>query len=220
MAGELLAYIDDLRAIGASTNHAWEIAHWVASRIQYLGSQDASRKRRVDQGPWAGCIVVTTDNAVSKTVQRSKWVKAQAYLSELNERAQLGPHTQFSYKRLEQIQGFFCHLGMTFDVLMPFLKGFHLTLASHNPQRNEEGWRLEMEDWLAYVHDQVELDRWTEEEANKYLERQHTVAPPSQITPVPMFFKCLDSLTKFFDRDEPPLIPLDPNYFRWYFTAS
>jgi hypothetical protein len=45
IAGELKAYVDDLQAIGVDTNHAWKIARWVASRIQFLGSQDASRKR-------------------------------------------------------------------------------------------------------------------------------------------------------------------------------
>jgi hypothetical protein len=65
IVGDLLAYVDDLRAVGSSTNHAWEIAHWVASRIQHLRSQDASRKRRVDQGPWAGSIIITANGQTS-----------------------------------------------------------------------------------------------------------------------------------------------------------
>ena len=51
IAGELIAYIDDLRAIGFSLEHAWLIARRVGSYLQFLGIQDAARKRRLDEGP-------------------------------------------------------------------------------------------------------------------------------------------------------------------------
>ena len=62
IAGDLRAYVDDLRTIGVNLDHAWRIARWFSLRIQFLGAQDAARKRRVDQGPWAGGIVITTNN--------------------------------------------------------------------------------------------------------------------------------------------------------------
>ena len=52
IAGDLIAFIDDLRAIGYSLEHAWAIARWVASKLEFLGIQDAARKGRIDNGPW------------------------------------------------------------------------------------------------------------------------------------------------------------------------
>ena len=84
VAGDLRTYVDDVRAIGITKDHAWRIARWIATRIQFLGSQDSSRKRRIDQGPCAGTVVVTTEEAVYKTVvQASKWQKAKQYIEEL-----------------------------------------------------------------------------------------------------------------------------------------
>ena len=56
VAGDLKAFVDDLRAVGYSLEHAWQIARRVASRIQYLGIQDATRKRRIDEGTCSGTI--------------------------------------------------------------------------------------------------------------------------------------------------------------------
>ena len=73
IAGDLRAYVDDLRVVGYSLEHAWEISRRIASMIQYLGIQDAPRKRRIDNGPWAGSIFLTTDHLVQKTVAKAKW---------------------------------------------------------------------------------------------------------------------------------------------------
>lgn len=54
IAGDLVAYVDDLRGISCCIEHAWVISHRAASQLEYLGSQDAPRKRRVDNGFWVG----------------------------------------------------------------------------------------------------------------------------------------------------------------------
>ena len=54
IVGDVKAFVDDLRAIGWSQEHAWQITRHIACRLQHLGLQDAARKRRVDHGPWAG----------------------------------------------------------------------------------------------------------------------------------------------------------------------
>jgi hypothetical protein len=41
MARDILAFVDNLRASGSSTEQAWQIARQAASRLQYLGIQDA-----------------------------------------------------------------------------------------------------------------------------------------------------------------------------------
>ena len=76
-AGDIISYVDDLRAIGFSLEQAWKIARWVASKLQYLGIQDASCKHCIDNGPWAGRVYQTKNGNVSKSVTQPKWEKAQ-----------------------------------------------------------------------------------------------------------------------------------------------
>ena len=66
IAGELIAYVDDLRALGFSLEYAWQIARRACSYLQYLGIQDAARKRRVDEGPWAGGLYSTSNHKITK----------------------------------------------------------------------------------------------------------------------------------------------------------
>ena len=73
VAAAIFVYVDDLRLIAATRELAWQASHRAASYIQYLGSQDAPRKKRLDNGPWAGTVFNTKDGAVTKSVTQSKW---------------------------------------------------------------------------------------------------------------------------------------------------
>ena len=88
IAGELIAYIDDLRSIGFSLEQAWLIARWVGSYLQYLGIQDAARKRRLDEGPWSGGLYSTANNKVTKTVTEAKWLKGKTLIQGLVDKSQ------------------------------------------------------------------------------------------------------------------------------------
>ena len=96
-----MAYVDDLRAIGFSWEAAWAIARQVATRFQMLGIQDAARKRRLADGPWAGGIFGTDKGKITKTVTTVKWNKGKDMIKEL---LNLKESQEISYKRLEQIQ--------------------------------------------------------------------------------------------------------------------
>ena len=111
----------------------------MASRLQYLGIQDDGRKRRITTGPWAGGIYCTNNGKITKTVTKEKWTKGRKLLVELKQEHLKNPEVLFSYKRLERIRGFLCHLSMVFDMFTPYLKGFHLTLAQNLPKRDDEG---------------------------------------------------------------------------------
>jgi hypothetical protein len=41
---------------------------------------------------------------------------------------------------------------MTYELIGTYLKGFHLTLASIYPERDQEGWKVNKREWLAYLH--------------------------------------------------------------------
>lgn len=88
-----------------------------------------------------------------------------------------------------------CHLAMTYDIIFPFLIGFHLTLCSHLPQRNEEGWKIKELEWLAYCQ-QAKIPTSSD------LKHPN----PTTIQVVPRFFDCLEALTLFFKPDDPPIV--------------
>lgn len=210
IAAAIKAYVDDLRVCAANMNLAWEAARQTAARIQYLGSQDAPRKRRVDKGPWAGTVFNTEGGSITMTVTQTKWNKAKAMVSELQSEIGGDRTKLLSYKRLEQIRGFFCHLALTYSILFPYLKGFHLTLSSHLPKRNEEGWKLNDLEYIAFVETQSEKQNLTEEEKQRLLSSlpNSDIPPPKLILPVSRFYSCLEALDLFFEPETPPLVKM------------
>lgn len=132
IAGDLMIFVDDVRATAITIELAWAIARQVCSRVQYLGVQDAARKRKPPThtpGDWAGSVFATSEDTVTKTVTQEKWDKAKGIISTLNTKiTEGGANAKLVYKELEVARGFLCHLSMTYDVLVPFLKGFHLIL--------------------------------------------------------------------------------------------
>ena len=207
IAGEIKAYVDDLRVIGLTWEHAWAIARLVASRLQFLGIQDAPRKRRTDNGAWAGTIYHTTPNLIQTTVSVEKWLKGKAYIELLNNEIRDNPEVEFEFKLLEQMRGYFCHLAMTYEILFPYLKGFHLTLCSHLPKRDEEGWKMSDLEWIGHMQERLNSGKVTHEQYNLDMERVFDPKhQPKRIKPVERFFRCLNALTKFFAQSIPPII--------------
>ena len=142
-ASDMKIYVDDLRTAGATRELAWQAARRATSRLQFLGIQDAPRKRRLDNGPWAGGIFSTSDEKITKSVTESKWTKGRDIVWALVVELKENPNKLLEFKRLERDRGFLCHMAMTFDQIFPYLKGFHLSLCSHLRQRNEEGWKTQ-----------------------------------------------------------------------------
>ena len=83
IAGDVRAYVDNLRCVGWSLEHAWKLARQVASTLQHLGIQDAPRKRRIDAGPWARTLYHANKTTVSVMVMQKKWDKGRIYLATL-----------------------------------------------------------------------------------------------------------------------------------------
>jgi hypothetical protein len=60
IACDLIVFVDDLRGSGPTGEKTWALLRTVASRFQYLGIQEASRKRRPptrSPGAWAGGVL-------------------------------------------------------------------------------------------------------------------------------------------------------------------
>ena len=208
VATSIKAYVDDLRVVASTKELAWQASRQVASRIQFLGSQDASRKRRLDNGPWAGTVFNTSQGQISKTVTQTKWEKGKGLVCELMNEYKIDPEVKFEFKRLERVRGFLCHLAMTYDVFFAYLKGFHLTLCKHMPRRDEEGWKLTELEWIGYVEQRFLDNKIGSEERDRLLQELPStpVDPPQYVTPVQRFYTCLEALNRFFEPDSPPVV--------------
>jgi hypothetical protein len=60
IAGDVSTFVDDLRASGCDEEVIWRISRQISSRLQYLGIQDAPRKRHPltrKTGAWGGYLL-------------------------------------------------------------------------------------------------------------------------------------------------------------------
>ncbi len=67
----------------------------------------------------------------------------------------------------KESEAFFC------EFLFPSLKGFHLTLAKHGPQRSEEGWKLSDLEWIGRLENKVDAGKLSREEADEMLQDEN-----------------------------------------------
>jgi hypothetical protein len=96
----------------------------------------------LEPGAWAGCVFSVLPDKIAKSVTQEKWEKAQGIIQALCDVVfRDGLAAQLIHKELERQRGFLVHLSMTFPVLVPFLKGIHLTLDSWREGRDSEGWK-------------------------------------------------------------------------------
>lgn len=205
-AGDSVSFVDDLRTSGYNLEESWAIARRLASRIQYMGSQDAPRKRRIDEdGPWTGTIFNTRNGKITKTVSEVKWKKGKDYILFLVDTLHDQPKAKLDYKLLEKMRGYFCHLAMTFPILFPYLKGFHLVLSGHQKKRNEEGWKISELEWIGSLEYKSSKGLLTRDEIEAKL-HEGQPKPPKTVIATERFTKCLGALHRFFRKDKPPKI--------------
>jgi hypothetical protein len=105
IAADLFIFVDDLRPTGSSWKECWEAARKAASRLNFLGIQDAPRKRRDSSqspGAWSGSVVRTGPDGVHVLTSQEKWDKAKGLLKEVWEMLERDSG-KLSRKRLEQI---------------------------------------------------------------------------------------------------------------------
>ena len=70
------------------------------------------------------------------------------------------------------MRGYFCHLAMTFPILFPYLKGFHLTLSSHLSNRDEEGWKIKDLEAIGHLEMLKERELVDEEAVEEQLQER------------------------------------------------
>lgn len=97
---------------------------------------------------------------------------------------------------------------MVFEIFSPYLKGFHLTLASSLPKRDDGGWKLSDTEWYGYVEAKLEDGSITEEQAKEMrdFQEKEMPPPPEEILPVESFGMSIKALETFMDSDLPPCV--------------
>jgi len=80
IAADFVYFVDDYRGTGYDEESCRLATRRLASMLQYLGNQDAARKREFPAqltGPWAGSVVRILPVGVALTVTFEKWSKAR-----------------------------------------------------------------------------------------------------------------------------------------------
>ena len=139
LAGDLITYIDDSRGAGSSAEHAWQVRRRHASRMQYLGMQDAPRKAEApthgQPRDWIGGSLRITPDGIWVSIPDQKWMKLRSFLAEIHQWLIADPKGRplLDHKKLERFTGFIIHIAMTLDDFKPFTKGLYLTMHSWRP---------------------------------------------------------------------------------------
>lgn len=139
-------YVDDVRTGAWSEDSCRSATRSVASIVNYLGQQDAARKRRPPSkvpGAWAGSMCISLDGVglfVMST--QGKWEKAKGIMKKWTEALGSDARISIDHKEMEQDVGFLCHISRTYPKLFPYLKGFYNTLNSWRDDRDDDGWKI------------------------------------------------------------------------------
>ena len=131
MACNVLTFVDDERVVGPTEELTWQASHVLASKQSYLGIQDAARKARPCSQTTvalAGAIVHVVEHlGVCVLTSQEEWVKMQRMLEKWKA-ALKSSNLRLSHKELLADRGFLVYVTRTYPAMVPYLKGFHLTI--------------------------------------------------------------------------------------------
>ena len=138
-------YIDDIQAGDNTEKGCWMSTRRVASRVNYLGQQDAPRKRRPPTkkpGVWSGAMCESVSgNGLFVTCSQEKCDKAKEIVLCRYLEVVLNEVTTLEYKPLEQDVGFLVHLSRTFHSIFLYLQDIYNTLNGWQRGRDCDGWK-------------------------------------------------------------------------------
>jgi len=170
----------------------------------YLGLQDATRKRRLNSqtpGEWTGSKSVTIPHlGLFVTVSQKKWDKAKGIIeSLLVEFESESDLPDLTLKELEQKVGFLVYLAMAYPLMMPFLRGFYLTMNSWREGRDKQGWKLPAAAYEAMMAETTGNGSW------KCPVHSAKYRGPEKVKASSLLFEHLSALEALFKSEEPTL---------------
>mmetsp|Transcript_11711 Transcript_11711/g.19385 ORF Transcript_11711/g.19385 Transcript_11711/m.19385 type:complete len:1450 (-) Transcript_11711:1434-5783(-) len=144
-ACDLFTFVDDERVVGPDKDLVCKAGHRLASIQAYLGIQDAARKlREVSQTPgaWAGSVVhILSEHGVCVLTSPEKWEKLRGILKKWLTLIKEGEE-KLDHKELLSDRGFLVYVSKTYPAMIPYLKGFHLTIEMWRDNRDRDGWKM------------------------------------------------------------------------------
>ncbi|KAL7559567.1 hypothetical protein ACA910_009967 [Epithemia clementina (nom. ined.)] len=221
LAGDVVTFVDNLWATGYSVEHAWQVGRQIASRLQHLCIQDAPQKRRPPSRmprAWAGAVLKIGSMKIWKTMTQAKWDNGKQHLKLYVDRLAWEGNPMLNYKTLRSNAGFLVHQAMTYSCLMPFLKGFFLTMNAWQEDWGLDGWKMTPLEWVTYLSHKMESKEGVEatdhiQESLEGTSGNQVLAgnepPPDTVAPVERFRMDIKAIRQMFDSQTPPLIPID-----------
>ena len=141
----MVTFVDDERVTAPLEGLAWQASHVLTAKHSYLGIQDAARKVRPcsqTPGARAGAVVhVLEDLGVCVLTSEEKWNKMKEILDKWWDKMEAG-ETTLLHKELLSDRGFLVYVTWTYPPMVPYLKGFRLTIKMWRGGRDAEGWKL------------------------------------------------------------------------------
>ena len=214
MASFFGTYIDDIRAGGATELACRKALHKIASLVNYLGQQDAPRKRgQPTQTPraWAGAKCISRENdGLYVLSMETKWKKAKKIISDFYKQVVIDDNPMLDFKKLESDVGFLCHVSRTYPIIFPYLKGFYNTLNNWRWDRNVDGWKLSKTSWMELISGDIAFDTQADEvktldERKRNFKKRFSSEAPATLKSVPRLANDLRALKELFSPDCPTL---------------
>ena len=208
-ASNFEVYIDDIRVCGENERECVQVSRRVASRSNYLGIQDAPRKRRFpsrNPGVWSGAKSISSKKGLYTSTTQEKWCKGKGLV--LGWLTAVKGDGKLVRKELEKGRGFLVHLARTYPIISPYLKGLHHTLESWRVGRDKNGWKWNASQWKVFLEEAGEWESlresWTE--AKRRFTNSSNRQAPDQVDgkKVRHFLSDLMELELIFDHDKPP----------------
>jgi hypothetical protein len=191
-------YVDDTRTCGNSREEAKLVSRAAASKMNWLGIQDAARKRRdpcQNPGPWAGSVVhVGAEGEITVLVTQERWNKTRSIIEWIRKGMDEGEDLEF--KTLEKHRGFLVYVSRTYPSMVPYLRGIHLTLDSWRPWRKEDGWKM--------TQSEIALAMRDEEYETIGHDLVNIRKAPARVRWVPRLRGDIEALTVLTASDTPP----------------
>lgn len=203
-------YIDDIRSGGQTEQACWKASRRIASRINYLGQQDAARKRRPPSkkpGAWAGANCCTNEKGLFVTCSQKKWDKSKSIIDRWvqsckHQTSETGI-LQVDRGQLEKDTGFLVHMSRTFPAMFPYLKGFYHTLNSWRSGRGDEGWKWTNKEWKEAFELDTDLKGYEVEDHRRKHTVIHDLVAPNQVRAVTRFEGDVNALAELLADDVP-----------------
>ena len=220
LAADLVTFYDDGRVFGPDEVTACRAIRQMTAKLQWLGNQDAARKRRaVSQRPgaWAGGIAYSDQGLLRVFVDPKKWEKAKEFLHWVWDSIEKG-NGLLERKRFRSGKGFLVHMSTCYEYIQPYLKGFHLSEDAWRADRDSEGWKVPNLPPLENVENSVNEDEsetflmegYYDTPDAVHLLKSFPITAPPLIVPVPRLKEDVRILIRFFQPSIPVQIIVRP----------